>query len=154
MVRAISEAQSMLMVGQSSASNHHNHFSSLLSLFLPRRIPRSYTSNSSTVGSGYDGLTGNLEPFTFSHWFPFRRKSSQRHRSASRRRRGNQHEKWSKRSHSSETFSWALDDGHAPQEGEMQSSRHNGNLLEDLSSLGSTIPSRTCSRCNSTLQVS
>lgn len=148
--------QGALATDPLNATNHINHISSLLNLLVPRKMPRSSTSNSITGGSGLNGLPGNLER-SLSHWMPFRRRSGhRRHRSVSRRRAASRRRGWTAgRSHSSETFSFAQED---EEEREMRGDdefglRQNGHYCEELSSVGSTIPSRTCSRCNSTLRV-
>ncbi|KAM7535126.1 hypothetical protein Aperf_G00000100518 [Anoplocephala perfoliata] len=151
LVRASNETHASLMANSINPSNHGNHFSSLLNILVTRRFPRSSTSTSSTGGSGFvDGLSENL-----SHWMPFRRKSSRRHRSVSRRRGDSRQGRWTstRRSHSTETFSLCLEDeDDLDGEAEIFRNRQNGQIFEDSSSFGSTIPNRTCSRCNSTLR--
>ncbi|KAM3174702.1 hypothetical protein ACTXT7_010026 [Hymenolepis weldensis] len=154
LVRASKETHASLMA---ESANPTNHFASLLNLLATRRFPRSSTSTSSTTGSGFiDSLSEN-----FSHWIPFRRRSSsrRRHRSASRRRGDSRGIlKWTsaRRSHSTETFSLGQDNDEVDtfDDEEMRNDgRQNGYFFEETSSFGSTIPSRACSRCNSNVQL-
>ncbi|EUB59185.1 Calcium/calmodulin-dependent protein kinase [Echinococcus granulosus] len=156
-VRATNGIQGALMADSLNAGNHISHISSLLHLLAPRKVPRSSTSNSSTGGSGLNGLPGNLER-SLSHWMPFRRRSRhRRHRSVSRRRTSSRRRRRTVgRSHSSETFSFAQEDEEERGDGEEANEfalRQNGHYVEEIASVGSTIPSQTCSRCNSALRV-
>ncbi|CDS43181.1 55 kDa erythrocyte membrane protein [Echinococcus multilocularis] len=156
-VRATNGIQGALMADSLNAGNHISHISSLRHLLAPRKVPRSSTSNSSTGGSGLNGLPGNLER-SLSHWMPFRRRSRhRRHRSVSRRRTSSKRRRPTVgRSHSSETFSFAREDEEERGDGEEANEftlRQNGHYVEEIDSVGSTIPSQTCSRCNSTLRT-
>ncbi|KAL5969027.1 Peripheral plasma membrane protein CASK [Taenia solium] len=155
-VRATNALQGALTTDSLNNTNHINHISSLLSLLAPRKMPQSSTSNSIIGGSGLNGLPGNLER-SLSHWMPFQRRSGhRRHRSVSRRRATSRRRGWTAgRSHSSETFSFAQEDeeGREVRGDDEFGLRQNGHYCEEISSVGSTIPSRTCSRCNSTLRT-
>uniref|UniRef100_A0A5K3FRP8 MAGUK p55 subfamily member 7 n=2 Tax=Mesocestoides corti TaxID=53468 RepID=A0A5K3FRP8_MESCO len=166
-VRATNEAREALIAEALNFSNNTTHLSSLLSLLIPRRSrgggERSSASTSST-GAGATSTElavamGTLER-TFSHWLPFRRRSSH-HRGSSRRlhRRGSsRHRAISATARPSVSEDDDDDDADNDDDGDDAGAgargRLNGNILDDLSSLGGTIPSQTCSKCNSLLRAS